>query len=660
MSYSLNKKLPVSCCLFFTVLMSFGNIKLPQLIANSMVLQRDMPLKIWGWADPGEKISVDCNKRIFKAVTQPDGKWLLTMDAMKAGGPYTMVIKGNNEISLTDILIGDVWFCSGQSNMVIPMERVKEKYPDEILSANYPQIRNFFVPTASDVRKVHDDLPVSKWVVTSPATVSPMGAASYFFAKQLYAKYHVPIGIINSSVGGTPAQAWVSADGFTGFEPYALRLAQFKDSAFFARPERLQNSQPAARRLVQVDKGTSGPISWFDTAYQPKNWHTFWMPGYWDDQGTKNLHGVIWFRKEIEVPASMTGHAAKLFMGRIIDADEAYINGVRVGNITYQYPPRRYDVPANLLKPGKNIIVMRVTNTAGKGGFVPDKNYSLTDGKEKIDLKGEWMYRVGTVQYPFTGGFGGAQANNFNAQNEPSGLYNTMIAPAIDYAVKGFLWYQGEANAGKPSDYNRIMTALITDWRNKWNLGTLPFIYVQLPNFMEVSYYPVESGWAELREQQLQTLAVPNTAMAVAIELGEWNDIHPLNKKDVGERMALAAEKLAYGENIVHSGPIYQSAAVNGNAIAITFNNTGSGLIAKDGEELNQFAIAGADKRFVWANARIEGNKVIVWNDDVPNPLFVRYAWADNPEGANLYNKEGLPASPFRTDKLEMIQPRTN
>jgi sialate O-acetylesterase len=221
----------------------------------------------------------------------------------------------------------------------------------------------------------------------------------------------------------------------------------------------------------------------------------------------------------------------------------------------------------------------------------------------------------------------------------------------INYAVKGFLWYQGETNSGRAANYGRIMGALITDWRNKWNLGTLPFIYAQLPDFMEVVYYPVESQWAELREQQLQTLAVPNTAMTVNIGSGEWNDIHPLNKKDIGERMALAARKLAYGEHIVHSGPVYRSAAVEGNRIIITFSDTGSGLTAIDGEPLSQFAIAGADKRFVWANARIEGNTVVVWSDDVSEPLYVRYAWADNPEGANLYNKEGLPASPFRTDK---------
>ncbi len=634
-------------CGMATCFTAIADVKLPQLISNSMVLQRDIPLTIWGWAANGEKVSVSWMGRKYRTSAGADGKWMVRLPAQKAGGPHTMEIAGNNQLTLTDILVGDVWFCSGQSNMVLQMDRVKEKYPDEIPSAHFPQIRNFFVPTSSDVRKLHDDYPPSRWVVTSPATVGPMGAATYFFAKQLFLQYQVPVGIINSSVGGTPAEAWVSAEGFDSFEPFAARLLQFRDSTFFARAPRQQNTPPPARR--QPDKGTAGPLSWFDTSFVPKNWHKFWMPGYWDDQGTKNLHGVIWFRKEIDVPASMTGHPAKLFLGRIVDADETYVNGTKVGNITYQYPPRRYDIPANLLRPGRNTIVVRVSNTGGKGGFVPDKNYSLTVGNQKIDLRGEWTYQVGQVQTP--GSFAGGAPTGINAQNEPTGLYNTMVAPALNYAIKGFLWYQGETNSGRSSNYARIMRSLINDWRVKWNLGTLPFIFAQLPDFMEVVYYPAESQWAELREQQLQTLAIPNTAMTVNLGLGEWNDIHPLNKKDVGERMALAARKLAYGENIVHSGPIFQSAVIEQQKITVSFTDTGSGLISADGGALSHFAIAGADKRFVWANARIEGNTVVVWSDEVSEPLFVRYAWADNPEGANLSNKEGLPASPFRTDK---------
>jgi sialate O-acetylesterase len=299
-----------------------------------------------------------------------------------------------------------------------------------------------------------------------------------------------------------------------------------------------------------------------------------------------------------------------------------------------------------VLKPGKNVFVVRVINNSGKGGFVPDKPYCLIGGKDTIDLKGYWQYKVGDVFLP------GDNAGNFSFQKQPAALYNAMIAPVINYTIKGFLWYQGEANSSRAQDYARLQPAMITDWRNKWKEGDLPFLYVQLPNFMEVNYLPSESQWAELREAQLKSLSVPNSGMVVAIDLGEWNDIHPDRKKEVGDRLALAAEKLAYGEkDIVYSGPIYQSSTINGNKVIISFANTGGGLMTNDGEELSQFAIAGSDKKFVWANAKIEGDKVVVWNEDVPRPMFVRYAWADNPDNPNLYNKEGLPASPFRTDE---------
>lgn len=393
----------------------------------------------------------------------------------------------------------------------------------------------------------------------------------------------------------------------------------------------------------------AAPVKWFDPSYKPVNWRNINIPGYWEDQGVKDLNGVVWYRREIDIPASMLEKPAKVFLGRIVDADELYINGKQVGNTTYQYPQRRYNIPSNVLKPGKNIFVIRVTNTNGKGGFVSDKPYCLFSGNDTIDLKGTWQYKVGLANRPISpGGFGGG---GINAQNQPSALYNAMVAPEINYTIKGFCWYQGESNAGRPQEYEKLMHALMNDWRAKWNQGTLPFLYVQLPGFMDYNYLPSESGWAMLREAQLKALSAPNSAMTVAIDLGEWNDIHPDNKKDVGERLALAALKLAYNENLVYSGPLYKSATIEGNTIAISFEHTGSGLITNDGEAPGDFAIAGADKKFVWAKTKIEGNKVIVWSDEIKQPVYVRYAWADNPVQPNLYNKEGLPASPFRTDQ---------
>jgi sialate O-acetylesterase len=630
-----------------------AQVRLPQLVSDGMVLQRDQKVNVWGWASPGEKLKVNFNGKVYKATTSQNGNWMLQMPAQKAGGPYSLTIDASNHIQLKDILIGDVWFCAGQSNMVTPMERVKEKYPDEIANANYSQIRNFFVATASDVTKEHDDLPPGKWMAATPANVLNFGAVSYFMAKQLHLKYHVPIGIINASVGGTPIQAWISKNGYHELQAYANRLKQFSDTAFVNKINRPVQARPAASApFVQQDKGLAEPVKWFDNAYVPEGWHKFWMPGYWADQGVRGLNGVVWFRKEVEVPASMIGKPAKLFVGRIIDADETYVNGVKVGNITYQYPPRRYEVPAGLLKAGKNTIVVRVTNTFGKGGFVPDKRYELTDGNTTIDLRGDWLYKVGQVFKPLRRSMGDSEGGfAFSAQNEPTGLYNTMVKPATEYGIKGFVWYQGESNGGNAKEYNSLLKAIINDWRAQWHNAGLPFITIQLPNYGDTEYSPVESQWAEIRDAQLKSLEIPKTALVVTIDLGEWNDIHPLNKRDVGNRVALAAEKLAYGDTkLISSGPLYESATVAGNKIIVSFNNEGSGLMAKGGK-LGRFAIAGADKQFIWADAQIEGDKVIVSSPEVSAPKYVRYAWSDNPDGANLYNKEGLPASPFRTDK---------
>jgi len=562
----------------------------------------------------------------------------------KAGGPFIMEIAGTNKITLKEILIGDVWICSGQSNMVHQMNIHDVLYAKDIAEANNPLIRHFWIPTLTSIQGPQEDLPTGFWKSAIGDDVRPFSAVAYFFAKKIYEKYHIPIGLINASVGGTPIEAWTSEEGVKDFSNLANIAKRNKDTAYINSLSRGAGGN--FTRPQQNDLGLLSEKKWFDVSYVPKEWRPINIPGYWEDQGIRDLNGVVWYRKEIDIPVSMTGKPARVFLGRIIDADALYINGKQVGNTTYQYPQRRYSVPADLLKAGKNIFVVRVTNTAGKGGFVPDKPYCIFAGSDTVDLKGTWQYRVGEVYVP-RGGFGGG--GGINAQNQPAGLYNAMIAPLINYSIKGFLWYQGEANTGRADEYAKLQPAQVIDWRNKWKQGDLPFLYVQLPGFMDYNYLPSESQWAALRESQLKSLSVPNTAMAVAIDLGEWNDIHPDNKKDVGERLALAAEKIAYGENLVYSGPIYQSSKIEDNKIIISFNHVGSGLITNDGEEPGEFAIAGADKKFVWAKAKIGGDKIIVWNDDIKNPVYVRYAWSDNPVNPNLYNKEGLPASPFRT-----------
>jgi sialate O-acetylesterase len=636
--------------ILFSAFSASANVRLPQLVSDHMVLQRDMNIKIWGWASPGEKVSVRFNGIKKNMVTGPDQKWLFTFPAMKAGGPFTMIIQGKNEIILGDILVGDVWFCSGQSNMVLPMERIKEKYPDEVANDSFREIRNFFIPTVLDVSREHDDLPPGKWVPAVGADLLQFGGLSYFFAKQLYQKYHVPIGIINSSVGGYPIQSWISTDALKGFPKLETLVKNYSDTNYMNNLARGRAAKEYAdaHPVIVPDKGTMGPEKWNDPAYVPENWHKFWLPGYWADQGVKNLHGILYFRKEIDVPASMTDVPAKLFLGCIVDADSTFVNGKFVGNITYQYPPRRYSVPSGILKSGKNIIVIKVTNTGGKGGFVPDKNYSLNANGQRIDLRGDWVYQVARVMDPVVDS---TASDEWIMKNSITGLYNTMVAPAIHYAIKGFLWNQGESNCSNPENYGKYLIALIRDWRKKWNEGEIPFIYTQMANFADVEYSPSESNWAQMRQYQLEALTLPNTGMVVTFDAGEWNDLHPLGKKVVGERMALWAERLAYGSTDPdYSAPVYQSYKIDGNKIILSFSHTGSGLTVKGGGDLYYFSIAGADKKYVWAKAKIDGDKIIVWNDEIPNPETVRYAWANNPEGANLYNKKGLPASPFETN----------
>jgi sialate O-acetylesterase len=643
-------RLVLSCLLLIINTSIQAQLRLPKLISDGMVLQRDATLKIWGWATPGERITVRFKNKTYKTVTETSGQWQVKLPPTSAGGPFTMEIVGNSTLDLKDILIGDVWFCSGQSNMVHQLNIHDVTYAKEIAEANYPQIRQFWIPTLTNLQASQPDIPNGLWRSAVGEDVRPFSAVAYFFAKKLYERYKIPIGIINASVGGTPIEAWTSAEGLTDFAALKATIDKNKDTTYInslARRQPTTTNRPAP----PVDLGLAG--KWYEPSYTSKGWHPINVPGYWEDQGVKDLNGVVWYRKEVNIPASMTGKPARVFLGRIVDADELYINGKSVGKTTYMYPQRRYPVPADLLKEGKNVFVVRVTNNAGKGGFVPDKPYCIFAGADTVDLKGTWYYKVGTAYRPLIGGGfpGGNPAGGINAQNQPAALYNAMVAPEINYAIKGFCWYQGEANAGKPQEYAALLPALIKDWRQKWQQGDLPFLYVQLPGFMDYNYQPTESNWAMLRESQLKALVVPNTAMAVAIDRGEWNDIHPDNKKDVGERLALAALKTAYKENLVSSGPLYQSTAIDGAKISISFTNLGGGLITNDGDEPSEFAIAGADKKFVWAKAKIEDGKVIVWSDEVADPKYVRYAWADNPVNPNLYNKEGLPASPFRTDQ---------
>lgn len=621
-------------------------LKLPRLISDGMVLQRGTAVRIWGWAGAGENVTVEFIGKCYKTRTDEEGCWEIFLEDLKAGGPYDMEIKTSTAIMVRDVLVGEVWVCSGQSNMELPMERVKDQYPADMVNCDYPQIRQFNVALRCEFNTPHSDLAEGGWEAASPETISGFSAVGYFFARAIHEKYQVPVGFIKAAIGGSPIESWISGAALKPYPEVLERLLPYKDDNYVKKvltgDEKATNSW--YENLDKHDAGmTSGELPWYSDEVDTSGWEDMDLPARFENEGLEGLNGAVWFRKEIEVPENMLNKPARLWLGRIVDSDKTYVNGKFVGEITYQYPPRKYDIPADLLRKGKNTITVRVTSNNGNGEFISGKPYRLTAGGHTIDLTGQWKYRVGAVCGPLP------EATFI--QWQPTALYNGMLAPLTNYTVKGALWYQGEANTSRPSEYFSLMRIMIENWRQEWKQSNLPFIFVQLPNYGTADMLPSESQWAQLREAQLDSLQIPGTAMVVAIDLGEWNDMHPLRKKDVGERLALAARSEAYGEEIISSGPIFKDMKIKDNRIAIEFFNTGSGLKAGNGKELKHFAIAGDDEIFKWAEARIEGNTVVVWNDSISMPKAVRYAWADNPEAANLMNEEGLPASPFRTDR---------
>lgn len=615
-----------------------AKIKLPALVSDGMVLQRNQKLKIWGYADAGEKVSVAFLNKSYTTIADKNGNWNIMLPELKAGGPFSMTV---NEITLKNILVGDVWVASGQSNMELPMRRLKPLYANEIKNAGNQNIRFFTVPQKYNFKAPQTELEGGKWEATDPQTILNFSGVAYFFAKELNEKNKVPVGIIHTSLGGSPVQAWMDEKSLKKYPEYLDEAKKWQNDALIKSTESDEQALSKAW-YTELDRTDSGLNQhWENFDLDDSGWKMMTVPGSWEDQ-EGSFDGTVWLRKEIMLPKGSADQPAFLNLGRIKDADVTYINGVKVGNVTYEYPPRWYDIPVGVLKEGKNVIAVRITNGSGKGQFIADKPYYLEIGGRKIELKGEWKYKVGAKMGKM------APGQTF-IRWKPTGLYNAMINPLVNYKVKGFLWYQGESNTGKPTEYGDLLTTMITDWRSKWNEKDAPFLIVQLANFMEPKSQPVESNWAELRNQQRTvSLTVPNTGLAVSIDAGEWNDIHPLNKKTIGDRLALQAFRLAGKKNIAADGPVYESMKKEGSTIILSFKSGTDHLTPVS--ELKGFAVKGPDGKYEWAKAKIEGNKIKVWNDRISNPVAVRYDWADNPDG-NLTNKSGLPASPFTTEQ---------
>lgn len=617
-------------------------MELSSIFSDGMVLQRNKKITISGKTKPFQNVNLVFLKKSYSTTSDQTGQWSIELDPLKPGGPYQMEIVADEKQIIQDILIGDVWVLGGQSNMELPTNRTLDLLYDELKAVHFPNIRQFTVPLNYHFPEPKNELTGGNWISATNNDLMKFSAAGYFFSKEIHEKYDVPIGLILTAVGGTPVEAWMSEETLRNLGGYESELEQNKNDDYIAtvkwNDEERQNLW--YKHLNDTDLGLKNE-GWYSDSIQTKDWDEFELPNSWEGTQLEPIRGSVWFRSEFELPESMLRGVAKLALGTIIDADDTYINGTLVGSTGYRYPPRRYTIPEGLLRPGKNTITVRVISTQTTGGFVKDMPYKLIANGQEIHLQGSWKYKIGTRTETL-------EPQTF-FQYKPSGLFNGMISPLRDYRVNGVLFYQGESNTGRPEGYRHLFQAMVDDWRKNWGLGEIPFIFTQLAN-LDTS--DDNNNWAILREEQRLSLGIPNTAMAVTIDIGEANDLHPQDKKTLGQRLALSARGLAYKEPIVYSGPLYRKMERIGQSIELFFDHVGNGLTARDAAdgELRSFSICGADGEFVPARARIIGDKVVVQNDQIEEPFHVRYAWMDNPEEANLYNKEGLPASPFNTE----------
>jgi sialate O-acetylesterase len=644
--------------ILFTLLVAtpvFANVRVPALIGDNMVLQRDRKIRIWGWADPNERVTVAIGKDQTSAVTDSSGRWQALVGPLKTGDPLELKITGNNTLTFKNILVGEVWVCSGQSNMEWPLINTKNGAQD-VAQANFPEIRLFTVQKATASAPL-DDVK-GQWAAATPENAGQFSAVAYYFGRELYQKLKIPVGLIHTSWGGTPAEAWTDHATLASspeFKPildrYQTRLKDLPQQ----REEYERRLAEWTKTNLYLDQGNNGEaLGYADLSTSVQDWKPMTLPQFFETAGLK-MDGAIWFRKEVQVPEGWAGHDLQLNLAAIDDFDTTYFNGKRIGGVGSETPnsyivQRQYKVPAGLVKPGRNVIAVRVFDSAGEGGFGPGPMTLTMANAAPVQLAGEWQYKIELQLAPKDPDWGARpEAPGPTNQNSPSVLYNAMLAPLTPYAIRGAIWYQGESNAGRAYQYRTLFPAMIRNWRSAWGEGDFPFYFVQLANFQQVKPDPGDSDWAELREAQTLTLKEPATGMAVIIDIGEANDIHPRNKLDVGHRLALWALANTYKQSVEFSGPVFSSYKVEGDKVRVKFSHTAGQLKTADGGAPKGFAIAGEDHKFVWAESRIDGDSVLLWSKDVTKPVAVRYAWADNPV-TNLYNKEGLPAVPFRTD----------
>jgi sialate O-acetylesterase len=625
---------------------SEGRPLLHPLFSDHAVLQRDRPPAIWGWAEPGTQVTVRFAGQTKQASAGPDGKWACSLDPLSASGDGRRLVVETDKPDLTasvdDVLVGDVWLCSGQSNMEMGITLCKEE--EEIAQANHPGIRLLTIPQKTAFKP--QETFAAEWKPCSPQALREGGwggfsATAYFFGKKLHQELGIPIGLIDSSWGGTVAEAWTSASALKEFPEFRPQLDEA--AAIAASTADDPEVEYLDAWFQKHDPGTAK--GWFKAGADASGWRDVTLPGNWAACGIPGFEGVVWAQRFVELPAAWAGKPLVVRVGEIADNDTTWLNGTVIGRTNQFSVPRRYQIEAGVTKPGRNTITLRVTN-AGGGGILADQHpiciHPEGDETAAIPLAGKWRLqetsKMADTGRPMVGN-----------PNVPGVLSNGMIAPLVPCSLTGVIWYQGEANASRARQYRKILPALIHDWRDRFQRDDLAFHIVSLANYQEAVEQPRDDAWAELREAQAMTAKnLPHCGLAVAIDIGDAADIHPKNKRDVGKRLALSALANTYGKGVVGSGPWIRAIEVEGGILRIRFDHSDGGLQIKEPSG-RSFAIAGQNRKFVWAKAVIDGDSIVVSSPEVPQPVAVRYAWDSNPQ-ACLYNGAGLPAVPFRSD----------
>jgi len=659
-----------------------AELKLPAVFSDHMVIQRNVPVPIWGWGDADARVKIEWRDKSFTATVDKSGSWKIKLPPSPAGGPFELTFtSGARTMRIKDVMVGEVWLCSGQSNMEWPVHW-SGNYDAERAAADQPTIRMITLPRKMATRPQIDV--VAHWKVCTPDTVGAFSATAYFFGRELQRALNVPVGLVHSSWGGTRIEPWISRGTMEQnpeFRP-VMREIDREIATFEAMDPGTRDREAARRRqeheqavtqywseTAKIDPGIKG--RWHALSLNDSQWHELPLTSSWENSGIDELRGFdgsIWLRIKVEIPESWAGRELKLHLPPIDDSDTTFFNGVMVGRTTWKWHERRnYTIRGTAVRTGRSVIAIQAIDYGGAGGFggsLDDirKQLQLEVGGDvepkTVSLAGTWRYRVAARigELPKPPPFPKVLKHPGERTTTPTVLYNAMINPLAPYAIRGAIWYQGESNAAEPAAYRTLLPMLIDSWRARWNQPepnrAFPFGVVQLANFgLDRPNEPAPGGWAWLREaQRLAAMNHPNTGLAVAIDIGEARNIHPKNKQEVGRRLSLWALATAYGHDINYSGPIYRRMERKASRFVLHFDCAGVGLTTRDGGPLKGFAAAGEDQKFHWAQARIDGTTVIVESKDVPNPVAVRYAWADNPASANLANPAGLPASPFRTD----------